>query len=212
MPQAVKAQQTYLSVSTAEAAADNISGITAANPPVVTATGHGITDGTVVTISGVGGMVEVNDRAFVVDSAATNSFELKGEDASDYTAYTSGGQAVAHTMAEVGNVTSLDGFDGEATETDTTHLRSRAKEFFVGLQDFGNVTLQLQVVSDAGQAKLRSLKRFQEVGVFSITLSDGSRAAFRGYVKSFSFSGINPDGVVTGSVTIRVTGEPAWFA
>jgi hypothetical protein len=138
---------------------------------------------------------------------------LKGEDTTDYTTYTSGGTLTAHTMTEIANVTNLGGFDGEASEQDITHLRSRAKQFFVGLQDFGNVTLQLQLInSDVGQKKLRALKRSQSIGTFSITLSNGEVTAFRAYVKSFTFNDLTPDGIVAGSVTLRVTGEPAWFA
>ena len=56
---AQKSQQSYLSVSTAEAAADVISGLTNANPGVVTATAHGMSNGTIAVIEAVGGMVQV---------------------------------------------------------------------------------------------------------------------------------------------------------
>jgi hypothetical protein len=209
---AIKSQNTRLQVSTATGSANTITGITAANPPVVTSSAHGRTAGQVVVITGVVGMTELNGRAFVVANPLTNTFELRGIDATGYTAYGSGGTATPQTLTDVSEVRSISGFDGEAPEIDTTHLRSTAKEYLIGLQDFGNVTLGLFLVTDVGQARLRTLKGGATIGTFAITLSDGTVAAFRALVKSFSFESIEPDGAVSGSVSLRVTGEPAWFA
>jgi hypothetical protein len=53
-----------------------ISGITKADPCVVTATGHGFADGEQVRITDVVGMTEVNKIAFYVGEKQTNDFEL----------------------------------------------------------------------------------------------------------------------------------------
>jgi len=71
-----------------------ISGITAANPPVVTCTGHTFQNGDKVRIYGVSGMTQVNQGltdAYTVANAAANTFELSGMDGSAWTTYTSGG-------------------------------------------------------------------------------------------------------------------------
>jgi hypothetical protein len=73
-----------------------ISAITKANPAVVTATGHGYSNGDEVVISGVVGMTEVNGKRFLVANKATNTFELTDKDgtninSSTFTTYTSGG-------------------------------------------------------------------------------------------------------------------------
>ena len=73
-----------------------ISGITQANPAVVTATSHGYSNGDEVLISGVSGMTEVNGKRFLVADKTTNTFELQDKDGVDinstsFTAYTSGG-------------------------------------------------------------------------------------------------------------------------
>mgnify|MGYP003132302358 CR=1 FL=1 len=70
-----------------------ISGATQANPVVITATSHGFANGDEVHISGISGMVEINDRRFTVAGQTTNTFELSGEDGSGHTAYSSGGSA-----------------------------------------------------------------------------------------------------------------------
>lgn len=74
-----------LSTSTA------ITAITQANPGVVTATAHGLSNGDRVFISGVVGMVEVNNREFTVAGATANTFQLSGVNTTAYGAWTSGG-------------------------------------------------------------------------------------------------------------------------
>ncbi len=69
-----------------------ISGITQANPGVVSATGHTLVNGDTVIITGVVGMTEVNDRLFTVASVVAGvSFALSGVNTSLYTAWSSGG-------------------------------------------------------------------------------------------------------------------------
>ena len=75
-----------------------ISGITQANPAVVTATSHGYSNGDEVLITGVVGMTEVNSKRFLVSNKTTNTFELQDKDGVDinstaFTAYSSGGVA-----------------------------------------------------------------------------------------------------------------------
>ena len=75
-----------------------ISGLTKANPGVVTATAHGYSDGDFVILSSVSGMTQVNSKTYKVANKATNTFELNdvdgnAVDTSGYSTYTSGGVA-----------------------------------------------------------------------------------------------------------------------
>jgi hypothetical protein len=73
-----------------------ITGATAADPVVITSNGHGLANGTKVSIRGVVGMVELNiETAYTVAATATNTFALAGVDGSGFTGYTSGGVATA---------------------------------------------------------------------------------------------------------------------
>ena len=69
-----------------------ITGATAANPGVVTAAGHGLSNGDSVLIDQVVGMTELNGNTYTVAGATTNTIELSGVDGTSYTAYTSGGE------------------------------------------------------------------------------------------------------------------------
>ncbi len=75
-----------------------ITGATAANPVVITATSHGFSNGDIVYIAGVAGMTQLNSNYYKVANAATNSFELQtiagaNVNGSGYTAYTLDGIA-----------------------------------------------------------------------------------------------------------------------
>jgi len=75
-----------------------ITGITKANPGVVTSSSHGFSNGDTVVISGVVGMTQVNGKRFKVANVTTNTFELQDIDGnnvntSSYTTYSSGGVA-----------------------------------------------------------------------------------------------------------------------
>ena len=75
-----------------------ITAITRANPGVVTSNGHGYNNGDLVFISSVVGMVEVNNKYFLVANKTTNTFQLTDVDGvnintSGFTAYGSAGTA-----------------------------------------------------------------------------------------------------------------------
>lgn len=76
-----------------------ITGITQANPAVVTSANHGRVNGDLVYIGGAQGMSQVNtsnsETAYVVAGATTNTFQLQGVNSTGYGAYTSGGHVMS---------------------------------------------------------------------------------------------------------------------
>lgn len=111
------------------------------------------------------------------------------------------------TYTEVKEVVSFSGFDGQAAEIDVTHLQSTAKEFLMGLQDYGNFELEVNYLpDDAGQIKMRQAKASRDVQDFKVTFSDASYATFQGFVLSAPVSG-GVDAKVDGSFSIRITGD-----
>ena len=81
-----------------------ISGATQANPVVITATGHSYDNGDEISISGVVGMTELNNKRYLVANKTTNTFEITDVDGTNingtgFTAYTSGG--VANRVYEI---------------------------------------------------------------------------------------------------------------
>lgn len=99
-------EETYEESLVGLAASQAITGITQANPAVVTYTGTDPIDGDEVLIESVAGMTEVNDIYFFIANVNTgaNTFELAGVDSTAYTAYSSGGtfKRVGATLDNVG--------------------------------------------------------------------------------------------------------------
>lgn len=203
---AVSAQGTTLALG-AVLAAKTITGISKANPAVVTATAHGYTGGEVVQIASVAGMVEINSKVGIVNVLSANTFQLMGVDSTSFTTYTSGGTStgIAPTVA---NLKSYNGFDGQKTENDVSNLSSAAKEYRDGLKDSGTISLELQVDdSDLGQLAMRASQRGTGVVTkFVFALPNGKTRTFSGFVKQFTEQGA-VDGVITGNVQIRISGD-----
>lgn len=77
--------------------AKTITGITKADPGVVTAASHGFSNGDKVRITGVVGMHDINNKYYIVSNKAASTFELHDENGNDvdtsaYDAYVSGGE------------------------------------------------------------------------------------------------------------------------
>lgn len=70
-----------------------ITGVSNANPAVVTAPGHGFQNGNQVVIQGVRGMTRANGRTFAIAGVTTDTFQLVGLNTAADAAYLSGGTA-----------------------------------------------------------------------------------------------------------------------
>lgn len=75
-----------------------ITGATQADPVVITDADHGLTDGTRILISSVGGMTQLNGNRYYAKSLSSSTFSLYNDEAltdtldgSGFSAYTSGG-------------------------------------------------------------------------------------------------------------------------
>ena len=108
---------------------------------------------------------------------------------------------------DVVNVSEISGFDGSATEIDTTNLKSKGKEKRMGLQDWGNVTLTTNInLQEASHAALLAAKKAGTLLYWQVTLSDSTKITFAAYVKSFPISA-KVDTVYSGSIALTITGD-----
>lgn len=116
----------------------------------------------------------------------------------------------ATAIAGVRSITGIG--SGSATEIDVTTLASAAKEFRMGLQDFGSVQIEMiRNQDDAGQLAMFTAMGNQASAVFVVTMptSTANVITFTGYIMSIGLD-INADGVVTGTATVRITGVPVF--
>lgn len=209
---AERTKKTITRVETTRAAAKTITGITAANPGVVTATAHGYANGDVVYISGIVGMTELNDRAFVVANQATNTFELKGVNTTNYTAYTSGGSAFKVTLVKVGEVTNLTIGGGGSQQIDVTNLESDAIEQLAGLPNLGTIGMDITLNhTDTGQSAYRDLFDSTTPKVVTIATASGYTLCATGYASNLS-ANMPVNDAQRGSLEFTVYRRLTWFA
>ena len=119
-----------------------------------------------------------------------------------------GNGASPEVFATINEVKSIDGPGGQTNEIDVTDLNSTAKEFILGLQDEGDITLDMNYLpSDTQHALLRTLRGTGATNNYRITFTDSPATTwtFAALVKGFSIS--NAVDNVTGlSVVLRVSG------
>jgi hypothetical protein len=70
-----------------------ITGITQANPAVVTQVNHGFTTGQQIFLSGIVGMTQLNNRLVTITVLSANTYSLDGVNSTAYSPYVSGGIA-----------------------------------------------------------------------------------------------------------------------
>lgn len=118
--------------------------------------------------------------------------------------------ASPEVFSEIGQVMSISGPDGSASEIDVTNLGSSAKEFIIGLPDEGSVSLE--VSWDHASATLQhdtlwTARSTQNQQHCQIRLSDSPRTTldFQCFVTTYSVS-LGVDDKVAATIGLRITG------
>lgn len=105
--------------ATCIAASKGIVGATKANPCEVTVNAHGYANGTIIMITNVVGMTELNDKLYTITVTGENTFTLDGVNSSGYTDYVSGGTVTTGTFYAAKQATRMKDFTpGNALATD----------------------------------------------------------------------------------------------
>ena len=105
-------------------------------------------------------------------------------------------------------ISNIQGPGGQANEIDVTDLNSTAKEFRMGLQDEGSITLDIMYIpANAAHAALRAARAAQALTTFRLTFTDSPLTTwtFIAFVLGFEISN-SVDDVTKASVTLRVSG------
>ena len=123
-----------------------------------------------------------------------------------------GDLASPQVYSEIGQVMTISGPDGSASEIDVTNLSSSAKEFVIGLPDEGSVQLDVSFDYASATANHDTLHAArsavpQVLQHFQIRLSNSPRTTitFDAYVTTFSLS-LGVDDKVGATFTLRITG------
>ena len=206
----ISAQGSTLSIASGAGSVKTISAISVGNPAIVTSAAHGLTNGTVVTLAGITGtMASLNGSARVVSNVTAGTFALLDADTTGLT-YTSGGTATPQTYTKINGLVSFSGFDGAASELDTTDLDSTAMEYILGLKDEGKFSYEAKVLkADVGQIAVRAARASGALTGMKLTLPDASVATFNVLVKTVPTTG-GVNAVLKGSVDCKISGLVVW--
>lgn len=109
---------------------------------------------------------------------------------------------------EIANLSGFSGLDGEASEIDVTNLKSTAKEYKLGLKDFGNFSIEYHVdYDDAGQTILRDAGISGVTKKLKLTLPNGKSLTFSALVKNADSISGGVDATINGGASFRITGN-----
>jgi hypothetical protein len=211
---AINAQGSILAIEGGTPVAiSDITAITKASAAVVSSLLATVAVGDLVRFGEVAGMPEIAGMLGMVTAATAGASFTVNIDTSGFATAGTTGEAEALTMVAGCEVKTFSGLDGQANEIDVTTLCSTAREFLMGLQDFGQFQMELNYVpDDAFQVECKEAKGLREKRAFSLLLPPGENGkqfeiVFDAFVRQFSISG-GVDQAVAGSITLRVTGEP----
>jgi hypothetical protein len=207
----ISAQGSKLEVATGTGGAKTITAVTVGNPTIFTSAAHGFTNGTAVSLAGIVGTIaaQLNGETHIVSNVTANTFALLDEDSTGM-AYTSGGTATPATYTQVLGFLSFDGFDGAASDIDTTDLQSTAMEYINGLVDNGKFGFELKTLNaDNGQNALRAARVSGAMTGLRLTLPDAKVATFNALIKSMPIAG-GVNAVLKGKTDTKITGPVTW--
>lgn len=205
---AISAQGSKLEVSGTTGAAKSITGVAVGFPTIITSAAHALTNGDVVTLAGLAGAdaATLNGQTVVVKNVTANTFAVEVNTVGK--TITAAGTATPVTWTKIENLISFNGFDGQASELDVTDLDSTAKEFMLGLQDWGSFTFDVNKdFNDAGQQAVDAAKRAGTKRSYKLTLPNGKTKTFDAYCKNSPLEGGVDQVLKTSGVTLRITGD-----
>lgn len=201
-----------IAVQSALAAAVAISAVSKADPGVASCATTP-TAGEFVLIKAVG-MKEIDQRVFRVGTVvASTSFELEGEDTTNYSTFTSGTYETITFGTNLATVQNLSASGGDFNYADQTTIHDRQKQEVPVIANAIGYTLQnLYDISDAGLKALASASRTKASLAFKFTFSAGEIVVGYGTVgATLAPTGQAQDNVTT-PVEIRMAGVPTGYS
>lgn len=201
-------------VQTALATAVTINAISKASPGVVTYTGTDPSNGDYVYILATG-MTEVNDRVFRVANVngAGNTFELEGENTTDYSTFVAGTAQVITFGASFSILQSFDvsGGDPEYADVTTIHdtIRKRAPTVVSPMSITSNAIFD---PSDPGYVEANRAYKAQAKRAFRLRFGSTAKMCFTGFVSAPGTPRGQAQGVVQTALAIEAQNFPSFWS
>lgn len=212
MATATKWSNIGIAVQSALAAADTITGITKANPGVVTATAHGLNNGDYVVLT-VQGMNQLDGMVVRVANKTTDTFELEGVNTTDFNTFTSGTAEAITFGTTLSTATSVSASGGDFEFIDVTTIHDNVKKQVPGLANPSTFTFEnIWDVSDTGLVALKAASDSQAKRAIRFSFANGQKLVFTGYIGATLLPTGNAQEVVKTSVVVTMFGRPNVYA
>ena len=195
-----------VTVQSALATADTITGITKANPGVVTSAAHGLSNGNYVVLS-VTGMHQLDGRVVRVANVATNTFELEGVDTSSFDTFSAGTAEAITFGTTLTTATNLSASGGDFDFLDITTIHDSIKKQVPGLANPSTFAFEsIWDAADTGLIALKAASDSQARRCVKCVFANGQIIVFSGYVAASMLPTGSAQEVVKTSVTLTVFG------
>ncbi len=205
---AISAQGSKLEIASTAGSAKTLTAIALGFPTILTSAAHGLTNGDVVTLAGLTGAdaATLNGQTVTIKNITPNTFAVDINTVGK--TITAAGSATPLGWTKIENLVSFNGFDGQASELDVTDLDSTAKEYRLGLQDWGTFSFDVnRDMDDPGQQAMDTAKRTGAQKPFKLTLPNNKTKTFNAFVKNSPLEGGVDQVLKTSGVTLRITGD-----
>lgn len=191
----------------------SVTSITKANPGVVTTgSAHSYSNGDYVLLTAQG-MNQVNGRVFRITGASGSTFNLEGEDTTNYDTFTSGSVQKITFGTSIATLTTVNASGGDFDFIDTTTIHDIVKSQIPGQAAPSTYSFDsIWDVADAGLVALKTASDNKSQRCIRFSFANGQKVVFNGYVgTTLSPTGQAGDKVTT-PVTITAFGRPTVYS
>lgn len=203
-----------VAVQSALAAAVTINSISKANPGVVGYTGTDPANGDIVLLAAQG-MHQVDARLFRVAGVdvTLNTFQLEGENTTDYDTFSSGSFQVVTFGTTLATATGLNASGGDFEFIDTTTIHDSVRKQIPGVASPAVFNFEsIWDVADAGLVALKAASDNKAQRAVRITFANGQKVYFTGYIGATLLPVGSAQDKVTTPIAITMFGRPTTYA
>lgn len=217
MANAKKWSNVAVAMESARGAAQVITGITKANPGVVTTSGT-LPSADQIVLLIVDGMTQLNESVFRVSGPVGSTFKLEDVDGGDidttnFDDFVSGSFHVITLGTSVTTATTISPSGGEFEQIDTTTIHDTQRKTIPGLPAAMSYAMDhIWDISNSGLQALNAAYKANVTKVISFTFGTGGpKMLFAGNVGAHLMPGGQSQGLVTTSTIFTINGFPTYL-
>lgn len=199
-------------IQSALAAADTITAITKASPAVVTAAGHGLSNGNFVSLD-IQGMHQLDKSVARIANVTTDTFELEGVDSTAFDTFSSGTAKAVTFGTSMTTISDINVSGGEFDSIDITTIHDSVKQETQGAASPITVSGSCNWdPADAGQIALKAASDAKAERAIRFSWADGKVWVFRGQIGFTHSPTGQAQGKVTSPFSVKANGRPRAYA